>query len=412
MKYIVLLGDGMADYPLPELEGKTPLMAALTPSMDFLARKGALGRVQTVPESLDPGSDVANLSVLGYDPALFYSGRAPLEAASMKIRLDADDVAFRCNLVTLEEKDGHLFMEDYSAGHISNEDAHALIKILNDALSDEQFSFYPGVSYRHLMIWKSGISGLMTTPPHDITGKEIKPYLPQGKGSERLKDLMEKSRKILLKTSVNERRQQRGDKVVSSIWLWGQGKSLTIPSFKEKYNCSGAVISAVDLIKGIGLASGLEPIDVPGATGFLDTNYYGKAEYAINALHEKDFVFVHVEAPDEAGHNGNFKDKIKAIEEFDEKVVGTILTKIKQFPAYRILVLPDHATPIQMKTHASDPVPFVIYPSPEDAVQQESSLSFDEESAATTGLFFAQGHKLMDYFIFGKREQKTMQLRY
>jgi len=403
MKYIVLLGDGMADYPLPELGGKTPLMVAKTPFMDFLAQKGILGRVQTVPKGLTPGSDVANLSVMGYDPTIFYPGRAPLEAASMKIPLGVDDVAFRCNLVTLTEKDGQLFMEDYSAGHITNKDAHAIIKILNDALSDEQISFYPGVSYRHLMIWKSGNSELKTTPPHDITGKKIEPYLPQGIGSEKLKDLMAKSKKILLNASVNERRKQRGDKEVSSIWLWGQGKSITIPSFKEKYDCSGAVISAVDLIKGIGLSAGLEPIDVPGATGFLDTNFYGKAEYAINALNEKDFVFVHVEAPDEAAHNGNIEDKIKAIEDFDEKVVGTILMKIKQFSSYRIVVLPDHATPIQLKTHASDPVPFVIYPSPEDMVQQKLSPSFDEESAANTGLFFPQGHKLMDYFIFGKK---------
>ncbi len=286
----------------------------------------------------------------------------------------------------------------------SNEDAHAIIRILNDALGDDHFSFHPGVSYRHLMIWKKGKSELKTTPPHDITGREIEPYLPQGNGSERLRDLMEKSKEILLKALVNEHRKQRGDKEVSSIWLWGQGKSLIIPSFKEKYDCSGAVISAVDLIKGIGISAGLEIIEVPGVTGFLDTNYYGKAEYAINALNEKDFVFVHVEAPDEAGHNGNVKDKIKAIEDFDEKVVGTVLTKIKQFPLYRMLVLPDHATPIQLKTHASDPVPFVIYPSPEGVGQQESFQSFDEESAANTGIFFPQGHKLMDYFISGKRE--------
>ncbi|HPD61039.1 MAG TPA: cofactor-independent phosphoglycerate mutase [Thermodesulfobacteriota bacterium] len=404
MKYIVLLGDGMADYPLAELGGKTPLMVARTPSMDFLAQKGILGRVQTVPPGLTPGSDVANLSVMGYDPTIFYPGRAPLEAASMKITLGPNDVAFRCNLVTLTEKDGHLFMEDYSAGHINNEEAHAIIEILNDALGDEQFSFYPGVSYRHLMIWKNGSSEVKTTPPHDITGKEIEPYLPQGIGSEILKDLMAKSKKILSKASINERRKQRGDKEVSSIWLWGQGKSLTLPSFKKKYDCSGAVISAVDLIKGIGLSVGLEPIDVPGATGFLDTNFYGKAEYAINALNKKDFVFVHVEAPDEAGHNGNIQDKIKAIEDFDEKVVGTVLTKIKQFSLYRMLVLPDHATPIHLKTHASDPVPFVIYPSPEEVGQQKPFQVFDEQSAAATGIFFPQGHKLMDYFILGRRE--------
>src|SRR4030042_2427221 len=221
MKYIVRLGDGMADYPLPEVGGKTPLMGGKTPSIDFLAQKGTLGRVQTVPKGLTPGSDVANLSVMGYDPTIFYPGRAPWEAASMKIPLGADDVAFRCNLVTLTEKDGQLFMEDYSAGHITNKDAHAIIKTLNDALSDEQFLFYPGVSYRHLMIWKGGNSELKTTPPHDITGREIEPYLPQGNGSERLRDLMEKSKEILLNASVNELRKKRGDKEVSLIWLWG-----------------------------------------------------------------------------------------------------------------------------------------------------------------------------------------------
>jgi 2,3-bisphosphoglycerate-independent phosphoglycerate mutase len=372
--------------------------------MDFLAQKGVLGLVKTVPEGFPPGSDVANLSVMGYDPALFYSGRAPLEAASMKIPLGPNDVAFRCNLVTLTETGGNLFMEDYSAGHITTEDARAIINRVNDALADERFLFYPGVSYRHLLVWKNGNSELTTTPPHDITGKEIAAYLPQGNGSEQLKTLMEKSKKILLNAPVNEQRKKRGEKEVSSIWLWGQGKALTIPSFRQKYNCSGAVISAVDLIKGIGLSAGLESIEVPGATGFLDTNYTGKADSAINALKEKDFVFVHVEAPDEAGHNGNIKDKIKAIEEFDEKVVGTVLTKIQQFSSYRVLVLPDHATPISLKTHASDPVPFALYPSPESADRSGLSRFFNEESAAAAGVFFPQGHKLMDYFITGKNK--------
>ena len=401
MKYIVLLGDGMADYPLKELGGKTPLMVARTPHLDFMVKEGVLGRVQTVPPGLAPGSDVAILSVMGYDPKVFYPGRAPLEAASMKIQLGPEDVAFRCNLVTFKVKNTRLVMEDYSAGHISNEDAHAIIKILNEALGDEQFLFYPGVSYRHLMIWKKGKSTLKTIPPHDITGKEIEPHLPQGKGAGRLIALMEKSKKILLNASINQSRKQRGDKEVSSIWLWGQGKRLSIPSFKEKYHCTGAVISAVDLIKGIGISAGLETIYVPGATGFLDTNYCGKAEYAINALKNKDFVFVHVEAPDEASHNGCIEDKIKAIEDFDKKVVGTVLEQIKQFPLVRVLVLPDHATPIQLKTHASDPVPFAIYPAPE-GINSENFYSFDEESAANAKLFISKGHKLMDFFIFGK----------
>jgi len=404
MKYIVLLGDGMADYPLAELNGKTPLMVANTPNMDFLAQRGILGQVQTIPEGFQPGSDVANLSVMGYDPRVFYSGRAPLEAASMKIKLEAEDVAYRCNLVTLKEKNGRLIMDDYSAGHIGNDEAHAIIKILNETVADNAFSFYPGVGYRHILVWKKGTSDLITTPPHDITGKEIEPYLPRGKEANKLIEVMEKAQEIFRDLPLNQFRKQRGEKEVSSIWLWGQGKALKLPSFEEKYHCSGAVISAVDLVKGIGILAGLDPIDVPGATGFLNTNYYGKAEYAISALKDKDFVFVHVEAPDEAGHSGNISDKIKAIENFDEKVVGRVLNQIEQLGLVRLLVLPDHATPIQLKTHTSDPVPFVIYPTPAGSAEHKSGLNFDEFSATVTKLFFPQGYKLMDYFIFGKKE--------
>ena len=401
MKYIVLLGDGMSDYPLEELNGKTPLMVSRTPNMDFMVKKGILGRVQTIPEGFSPGSDVANLSVLGYDPTVFYPGRAPLEAAGLKIPLEANDVAFRCNLVTLQQKRNQWFMEDFSAGHISNEEAHRLIKDINNALGDNNFSFYPGVSYRHLMVWKEGLSEIKTTPPHDITGKEIEPYLPKGEGAEKIIELMEKAKKILARHPLNQQRKKQGKNPANSIWLWGQGKSLKIPSFKERYNCSGAVISAVDLIKGIGVSIGLEPIEVPGATGFLDTNYLGKAEYAINELKKKDFVYVHVEAPDEAAHNGDIKSKIQAIEDFDEKVVGTILNKIEVFSDIRIMVLPDHATPIQLKTHASDPVPFVIYPHFGE-IEKNNLQTFDEESANKSKLFIFQGHKLMDFFISGK----------
>jgi len=391
----------MSDYPLEELNGKTPLMVARTPNMDFLVKAGILGRVRTIPEGLAPGSDVANLSVMGYDPNVFYTGRAPLEAASLKIQLESDDVAFRCNLVTLQQTEGKCFMEDFSAGHISNEDAHEIIQSINEELGDKLFFFYPGVSYRHLMIWKGGNLEVETTPPHDITGRETKPYLPKGEGAERIIDLMEKSKKILAGHPINQRRKRKGEKPATSIWLWGQGKSLKIPSFKEKYLCSGAVISAVDLIKGIGILAGLEPIDVPGATGFLDTNYLGKAEYAINTLKDKDFVYVHVEAPDEAAHTGNINDKIQAIEDFDGKVVGTVLEKIKQYPSFRIMVLPDHATPIRLRTHASDPVPFVIYPD-FDKIEQKNFQTFDEESACNSKLFFSKGHELMDFFISGK----------
>lgn len=400
MKYLVLLGDGMADYPLEELQGKTPLMAARTPNLDFLARHGTFGRVRTIPPGFPPGSDVANLSVLGYDPQHFYTGRAPLEAASMRLPLGPDDVAFRCNLVTLGGPEHSPVMEDFSAGHISSEESHELIATLNAALRDEHISFHPGVSYRHVMVWRGGTAAAVTTPPHDISEKEVGPYLPHGEGAALLLRLMKRSQSLLADHPINQARRQAGKKPATSIWLWGQGKTLTIPSFQEKYGCSGAVISAVDLIKGIGIAAGLDSIEVPGATGFLDTNYRGKAEYAVAALQEKDFAYVHVEAPDEAGHSGSIQDKIQAIEHFDEKVVGTALELIRKFPSYRLMVLPDHATPIRVKTHTSDDIPFVIYPALSESDADHAS-AYDEVAASKAPLFVERGHTLMDLFIYG-----------
>lgn len=400
MKYIVLLGDGMADYPLEELQGKTPLMAARTPHMDFLAQHGTFGRVKTIPPGFPPGSDVANLAVLGYDPQHFYTGRAPLEAASMRLALGPEDVAFRCNLVTLGGPEHSPVMEDFSAGHIPTEESHQIIASLNAALRDERISFHAGVSYRHLMVWRGGDAGAVTTPPHNISDKEIGPYLPRGDGADLLRRLMERSQAILADHPVNRARRAEGKKPATSIWLWGQGKTLTIPSFHEKYGCTGAVISAVDLIKGIGIAAGLAPVEVPGATGFLDTNYRGKAEYAVAALRERDFVYVHVEAPDEAGHSGSIEDKIQAIERFDEKVVGTVLECITEFPSYRLMVLPDHATPIRVKTHTSDVVPFVIYPALHGS-DPDHGAAYDEASASKARLSIERGHTLMDIFISG-----------
>jgi len=308
----------MSDYPLEELNGRTPLMASHTPNLDFLARNGILGRAQTIPEGFAPGSDVANLSVMGYDPRVYYTGRAPLEAASMGVSLKSEDVAFRCNLVTLIEKEEKTLMKDFSAGHITSAEAREIIQSVDRELGTTTFSFYPGVSYRHLMVWSEGTAEINTTPPHDITGQEVTQYLPHGNGAQSIIALMKKAEKLLANHHVNQRRRERGENPATSIWLWGQGRSLEIPSFKTKYSCSGAVISAVDLIKGIGMLVGLEAIKVPGATGFLDTNYQGKAEYAIDALKDKDFVYVHVEAPDEAAHSGDLKNKIQAIEDFDE----------------------------------------------------------------------------------------------
>src|SRR3990172_6167613 len=353
MKYAILIGDGMADNPVPELNGKTPLEHAKTPNMDSLASRGELGLFKTVPDGFPPGSDVANLSILGYAPKLYYTGRAPLEAASIGVNLTGGDVAFRCNLVTLSEKKGAFIMKDYSAGHISTEEASLIIKTLDGEFKKEGVRFYQGKSYRHLMVWKGGVDGISTTPPHDISDKEVGPYLPKGKGAELLISLIEKSRIILKDHPVNHRREREGKKRADSIWLWGQGRAPSMPTFSERFNLSGAMISAVDLMNGIGVYAGLKVIKVPGATGYLDTNYEGKVEYALNALEKMDIVCVHLEAPDEAGHQGLLKEKIKAIEDFDSRVVGRLLKGMKRFREYRMLVISDHPTPVALKTHTA-----------------------------------------------------------
>ncbi len=400
MKYIILIGDGMADRPIKELEGKTPLQAAFTPNMDRLAKQGILGSVRTIPEGFPPGSDVANLSILGYDPKQFYSGRAPLEAASMGIELEENDVAFRCNLVTLKynkTKDRAL-MEDYSAGHISTEEARQLIETIDSELGNENIRFFPGISYRHLMIWRNGEVEIECVPPHDIIGKEITEYLPLGKGERVIRSLMESSVGILENHPVNKKRAAEGKKVANSIWLWGQGKKPKIPTFMEKYGLTGALISAVDLTRGIGVCAGFEILQVPGVTGYLDTNYTGKAEYALKALIKHDVVYIHVEAPDEAGHEGNYRNKIKAIEDFDALVVGSIIRGAKEFDEYRILLLPDHPTPIEVRTHTDEPVPFVIFDSRHR--QDNGDVRFDENILQRAEIVkIEEGHKLMDFFL-------------
>ena len=386
MKYIILLGDGMSDYPISELGGKTPLQAARTPNMDYLAAHGTVGLAKTVPAGLPPGSDVANLSVFGYNPVECYTGRAPLEAASIGVALHKDDVAMRCNLVTLENGAAGLYMKDFSAGHIKTEQATKIIQHLGAELSSDEFKFYPGVSYRHLLVWKGGNERIKTTPPHDITGKEISPFLPSGNGQEKIIKLMTDSQKLLANNLINP--------AATSIWLWGQGKAPKMQTYQEKFGLSGSVISAVDLMKGIGIYAGLDVINVPGATGWIDTNYRGKAEFALRSLAVKDFVYVHVEAPDEAAHNGMLNEKIKAIEAFDELVVGTILKNAAKLGDFKILVLPDHPTPISLKTHTSDPVPFVLYDSRH--TRDSGIKSYDEDSAKGSGLFVEDGFKLME----------------
>ncbi|MGD0884522.1 MAG: cofactor-independent phosphoglycerate mutase [Thermodesulfovibrionales bacterium] len=402
MKYIVIIGDGMADRPLRELDGKTPLQKAFTPHMDRLAREGVIGCVRTVPRGFHPGSDVANLSILGYDPREFYSGRAPLEAASMGVELAEGDVAYRCNLVTLifNKQRTQAVMEDYSGGHISTDEAASLIREINEQLGTSTITFHAGVSYRHLMVWRGGALDIECVPPHDIIGREIADYLPMGNGEEVIREIMRDSVGILERHPLNKERVSRGKKPANSIWLWGQGKKPKMPTFREKYSIGGALVSAVDLTKGLGVYAGFEILTVPGVTGYIDTNYTGKAEYSLNALKEVDFVYIHVEAPDEAGHAGNYRDKVKAIEDFDALVVGTVLRGAAAFDEYRILLMPDHATPVEVRTHTDNPVPFVVYDSRvqrrnEGAAFNESLLERDDI------MVVEEGYKLMDYFIKG-----------
>jgi 2,3-bisphosphoglycerate-independent phosphoglycerate mutase len=401
MKYVVLIGDGMADRPLDELGGLTPLQKAHTPNMDRLAQEGVIGRVRTIPQGFHPGSDVANLSILGYDPAGYYTGRAPLEAASIGVKLDENDVAYRCNLVTLkfDKNRVHAIMDDYSSGHITTEEARELIKTVKEELGSDEMVFYPGVSYRHLMVWKNGSLKIECTPPHDILGKDISDYLPAGERDEALLDMMRRSVDILSAHPVNRERIANGKKPANSIWLWGQGKKPRVPAYKEKYGIKGALISAVDLTKGLGIYAGFDILKVPGVTGWLDTNYGGKAEYALNALKDADFVYIHVESPDEAGHSGNYKDKIKAIEDFDALVVGPVMKGLKErFKEYRVLLMPDHATPIRVRTHTDEPVPFVIYDSRKK--QKNKDICYDESiTDRKDALVVNEGYKLMDYFI-------------
>jgi 2,3-bisphosphoglycerate-independent phosphoglycerate mutase len=393
MKYVILLGDGMSDWPVPELGYKTPLQAAHTPHMDALARRGKTGQAHTIPDGMSTGSDVAALTILGYDTRHLYTGRSPLEAASIGIQLQPSDVALRCNLVVLGEAEGQHTMVDFSGGHITTEEARPLIETLNAELGNDTFWFYPGVSYRHCLVWRQGRLGMQLTPPHDITGRPIAEYLPSGDGAVELQRLLDASQQIFRDHPVNRHRRDHGVAPISSIWLWGAGKRPQIPSFRDKYGLSGAVISAVDLHKGLAIYAGLEPISVPGATGWLDTNYAGKVEHALQALQTKDFVFLHVEAPDEAGHQGDVKAKVQAIEDFDVQVVGPMLEGLRQrFDAYRVLLLPDHPTPIVLKTHVREPVPIALYGS---GVEPDAGETFDESVREKGSLDIQQGTELM-----------------
>jgi 2,3-bisphosphoglycerate-independent phosphoglycerate mutase len=397
MKYIILLGDGMADYPIDDLQGKTPLEYARTPYMDWIAANGTVGLIDTIPEGLTPGSDVANLSVLGYDPQKYHTGRGPFEAASMGVALAPDDTAFRCNLVTLSS-DKPTLMNDFTSGHITSEEARVIIEDFNGELGSDYVHFYPGVGYRHLMVVKGGSPVLSTTPPHDIVGEEIEKYLPEGEGSDTIIDLTNRSREILKDHSINRKRISNGKNPASSIWLWGEGRAPQMNPLRERYKIKGAVISAVDLLKGIGYYAGLAMLDVKGATGYTDTNYRGKAKRALEYLEDNDFVFLHVEAPDEMGHEGNTEGKITAIEDFDEKVVGRILEAMKKGGDFRIAVLSDHPTPVSVRTHVSDPSPVAVYSSLEGE-NLKNCGSFGEKSAKAGDVIISPGHSFMEYFI-------------
>lgn len=396
MKIIILLGDGMSDVIYSELDNKSPLQAAETPNMDFMAQHGQVGLANTVPDGLPPGSDVANLSVFGYDPRNCYTGRSPLEAVSMGVELGPDDVAFRMNLVSIKPHGTKLYMEDFSAGHISTEEAHELVATLQKELGSAEIEFHSGVGYRHLMVWRGGKDGMKSTPPHDITSKAILEHLPKGDGADMLINLMNSCQMLMHDHPVNRKRREAGQLPANSVWLWGHGKTPKISSYREKFGLSGAVISAVDLIKGIGVCAGLDIIKVEGATGYIDTNYLGKGQAALAALEDHDFVYVHVEAPDEASHSGRMDHKIQAIKDFDRLVVGTVLEGIKKFGEYAILCTPDHPTPVHLMTHTSDPVPFIIYRG--GAGEGNGATSYNEEQAKATGLL-VDGHQLMEMLL-------------
>jgi len=396
MKYVILVPDGMADYPDPSLGNKTPLETAQTPNMDKVVSQGILGQVDTIPLGMTPASDVANMSILGYDPKKFYSGRGPLEAANLGVELKENEIAFRCNLVTCSED----VMVDYSAGHISNKEAEALIDFLNKKLKSKDYKFYAGVSYRHLFVIQDdarALDNVKCTPPHDISNQKISKSLPKGENAQILVELIFKSKDLLSSHEINKVRVDLGENPANMIWLWGQGRKPNMPTYLERFKKTGAVISAVDLIKGIGKILGLDVIDVPGATGYYDTNYQAKADYAIKALAKKDFVYVHVEAPDEAGHNGDLREKITAIERFDKFIVGTFLKHFaKTKEKFRLLVVPDHATPLSVRTHTRDTVCFGLTG---EGISPNSFENMSEQKAKESSVKFSSGVDLIEYFF-------------
>lgn len=400
MKYVVVLCDGMADYPVPALGGKTPMMVAKKPHIDALAAKAEVGLVRTVAPGLKPGSDVANMSVLGFDPHRFYTGRSPLEAASIGIDMKDSDVSLRTNLVTLSDK-GEPFadkvIEDYCADDISTEEARQLIEAVQAAFGGGEYDFYTGVSYRHCLIWHGGTTELGNmTPPHDITGKVIGPHLSTAETARPLLEMMEKSFDLLKDHPVNKARVAAGRRPANCIWLWGEGKRPALQPFEALYGIKGGMVSAVDLLKGIANCAGMEVAEVPGATGYIDTDFEGKAKAALDLLTRNDLVYVHFEAPDECGHRNEPENKVKAIEMIDSRVLPILEEGLEQYEDYKILLLPDHPTPIVTRTHASDPVPYLLY---QKSAPKAGVDTINEETAKATGIYMENGPAMMPHFL-------------
>lgn len=403
MKYLILVGDGMGDHPVAALDGKTPLEAAHTPMMDELCRNGDLFLNKTVPDGFPPGSDVANMSLLGYSPALYYTGRSPLEAAAMGVKLAADETAFRCNTVTIQRhENGQMTMVDFSAGHITNDESHQLISAIEAECANELFHFYPGVSYRHLMVLKGDHPGFATVPPHDHIEKDVTEFFNRYLEYPAWNALLDKAGRILAEHPVNLKRIREGQNPANMIWLWGEGKMPSAPKLSERFGISGSMISAVDLLKGLGVVGGLDVIDVPGATGYIDTNYEGKAEAAMTSLASQDFVFVHLEAPDEAGHQGSLDHKITAIEDFDNRIVKPIISHLRDTgEEFRVVVTMDHFTPLAVRTHTRDLVPTILYDS--RGTPDTSGRTFSEREALAHDRIhnngIDQGHTMIERLL-------------
>lgn len=395
LKYIILVGDGIGDLPVDALKGRTPLEFARTPAMDFVASHGTIGRLHTVPPGFPPGSDVANLSLLGYKPAEVYTGRSPLEAASLGVNLQDDEIAFRCNLVNMAQDGDRVTMIDYSGGHIDTAEARELIAAINQEIRSAMFTLYPGVSYRHLFVYRGETGGLVTVPPHDYTGRDVTAFWQRYEHYPELMAFIKTAGEVLARHPVNARRREQGKLPANGVWLWGEGKAPSMPTLAQTYGIRGALISAVDLLKGIGVYAGMDIIHVPGATGYLDTDYQGKVAAALEALKRCDLVLVHVEAPDETGHQGLLKEKIQAIEDFDQKVVQPMLEGMRGGPDFRLVVCMDHFTPISLKTHTAVPVPFALFDSRRP--EQKNSLTYSEKNGAGAALCFANGE---DFFRF------------